>query len=256
MTITSIHNPLIKQCLALKEAKHRQELGLTLIDGKREVERALAAGAEITHILRCPDWLAETWTTKSKAQVIDMPPNLFSKICFGQRQEGLMAIAKVSVKKVRDVRLPKNPLVVIVESVEKPGNLGAIVRTCDGAGVDAVFIADPKTDVYNPHAIRSSVATLFSIPIACGDQEEIQAMLKAHQIKTVAAVVQAKTIYTQASLQGAVAILLGKEDQGLSPFWLKHCDQTVAIPMKGQADSLNVSVSAAILIYEALRQRT
>ncbi len=256
MIITSMQNPFIKQVAGLRDAKDRREQGLTLVDGKREVERAIAAGASIKHIIYCPKFLEGKFDLCAKAETVEVSAPVFEKIAFGQRSDGVIAVVKYEERTIGALTLSKTPFVVILEAVEKPGNLGAIIRTCDSAGVDALLIADPKTDIFNPNVIRASVATVFSVPVAAGTNDDILAFLKKHQIKTAAALVQAKSVYTKADLKGPLAIVLGSEDKGLSDFWQKHCDMKVSIPMKGLADSLNVSVTAAVMIFEALRQRS
>lgn len=256
MLITSLQNPLVKQVVALRDSKVRREQGLTLIDGKREIERAVIAGASIVRIIFCPKLMVGVLDLKIKPEMVEVSASAFEKIAFGQRTGGVMAIVKYALKDFKDINLSKSPMIVILEAVEKPGNLGAIIRTCDSAGVDALLIADPKTDIYNPNVIRASVSTVFALPVVTGTNEEILAFLKKNQIRIAAALVQARSIYTQADLKGPLAIVLGSEDKGLSEFWQKNSDVKVKIPMKGIADSLNVSVSASILIFEALRQRS
>lgn len=256
MMITSLQNPLIKDIVALRDAKTRREKSLTIIDGLREVMRAIKAGADIENIIYVPSLLKEPLNIKSKANVIEVTPAVFEKIGFGDRKDGVLAIAQIKLKEMKDLKLGKNPLVVILEAVEKPGNLGAIIRTCDSAGIDALLITDTRMDIYNPNVIRASISTVFSLPVIAADNEDILVFLKRQNIRTVGAVVGAKTVYTQANLKSPLAIVLGSEDQGLSPTWQKHCDIHVKIPMQGLADSLNVSVCAAVMIFEAIRQRS
>ncbi len=255
MMILSFQNPFVKKLVALRDAKHRREEQLTIIDGLREVTRAIDAGVTIEHMVYCPDLLKEKLDFKTRYDLVEVSQGVFEKVSFGDRKDGVLAVARYPSKTLADLKLPKNPLVVILEAVEKPGNLGAIMRTCDSAGVDALLIADLKTDIYNPNVIRASVSTVFSLPVVGASNDDIATFLKAHQIKTIGAVVGAKTTYTQANLKGPLGIVLGSEDEGLSDFWQKHCDVNVKIPMRGLADSLNVSVTAAVLIFEAIRQR-
>jgi RNA methyltransferase, TrmH family len=251
--ITSNQNPLVKQVMDLREPKGRKAQGLILIDGAREVSRAIEAGVKIEKLFYCPTLAKETINASN---AIEVSPKVFEKLAYGQRLDGVIAIASVKRKHFDDLKLPDNPLIVVVESVEKPGNLGAILRTCDGAGVDAVLVGDAKTDLYNPNVIRASLGAVFSVPSASGTNDDIAAFLKKKNIKTLGTFVDAKEVYTKANLKGPLAIVLGTEDHGLSNFWKGQCDLKVKIPMKGQADSLNVSVSAAVVIYEALRQRS
>ncbi len=257
--ITSTQNQLIKETAALREHKARNKTGLTLIDGQRELERALQAGIELVRVFYCPKLIGGSLNLKSLeaggTQCIEVADHVFAKLAYGQRVEGVIGVARVPPQQMGELKLSANPLIVVVESIEKPGNLGAILRTCDGAGVEALLISDLKTDIYNPNVIRASVGTVFTVPAAAGTNEEIAAFLKAKGIKTLGAFPDAKDVYTRADLKGPVAVVLGTEDEGLSPFWQRHCNLKVKIPMAGQSDSLNVSVSAAIIIYEALRQR-
>ncbi len=256
MIITSAQNPYLKQVASLREAKVRREKGLTLIDGKREVERASAAGADILEVIHCPQLLDGALKLSGTPKLVEVSKLVFEKIAYGERIDGVIAVARPPQRTVHDLKISKTPLVVVVEGVEKPGNLGAIIRTCDSAGVDALLIAGVPVDIYNPNVIRASVSTVFALPVVVGSNEEILAFLRKKCLKTAAALVQARTVHTQADLKGPLAIVLGSEDKGLSDFWQKHCDVKVRIPMKGLADSLNVSVSAAVLIFEALRQRS
>ena len=259
MQITSVQNPLIKQAMALRDPKMRKATGLTLIDGLREIQRALEAGVAIETIFYCPKFIGNQVGLKllaaQKKLGVEVADKVFEKIAYGERAEGVIAVARISFKHFNDLKLPENPLVVVIESIEKPGNLGAVLRTCDGAGVDALLVCTPQTDIYNPNVIRASIGTVFTVPVAVGTKEDVIAFLRKHKIKALGAFPDANGIYTRTHLKGPLAIVLGTEDEGLSFFWQKHCDMKVKIPMKGRADSLNVSVSAAIIIYEALRQR-
>jgi TrmH family RNA methyltransferase len=260
--ITSTKNTLVQAALDLREAKVRRGSGLTVIDGVRELSRTLDADVEIKHVFYCPKLLVDageellTRLHAKKKYIIEVNEFVFSKIAFGDRQEGVIGVVRVPQLKLEGIRLSKKPLVVIVESVEKPGNLGAIMRSCDAVGVEALLICDPKTDVYNPNVIRSSTGVVFHLPIVTLEREKILEFLRARKIKICATVVDAKQSYTSTDLSEAIAIALGTEDQGLSDFWIKNADIKVKIPMKGIADSLNVSTSAAIMLYEAFRQRS
>ena len=259
MNITSTQNSLIKETAALREHKARQETGLTLIDGQRELERALQTGVELVRVFYCPKLIKGQLNLKSLksegTECLEVADHVFAKLAYGQRAEGVIGVARVPPKALSDLELSANPLIVVVESVEKPGNLGAILRTCDGAGVDALLIGDARTDLYNPNVIRASIGTVFTVAAAVDTNENIRGFLKTKGIKTMGTFPDAKDVYTKADLKGPLAVVLGTEDEGLSPFWQRHCDKKVNIPMAGQADSLNVSVTAAIVVYEALRQR-
>jgi TrmH family RNA methyltransferase len=255
--ITSLQNALIKATFDLREARTRREEGLTVIDGSREISRALEAGIVLDKVFYIQG-RQETLVKKlasQKIETIEVNDKVMEKLAYGERHEGILAVAKTPSMTFHDLKLSPQPLVVVLESLEKPGNLGAILRTCDGVGVEAVFVCDPKTDIYNPNVIRSSTGTIFRVPVVCATAEEVFAFLKSKKIKICAAAPVAKELYTHADLKGALAITLGSEDKGLSDFWLVAAQSTVKIPMKGMADSLNVSTSAAIILYEALRQR-
>jgi len=255
--ITSLQNKLIKEVLELREASQRRAQGLTIIDGVREIKRAVEAGvviARIFYVKGSQEALLKQLASR-RIETIEVSDRVMEKLVYGERHEGIIAIAQTSKLALKDLKLSKEPLIVVLESLEKPGNLGAILRTCDGVGVEAVLVGDAKTDVYNPNVIRSSTGVVFSLPVVCASSSEIVAFLKSQHIKICAAAPEASKLYTQAVYKGRWAIVLGSEDKGLSDLWLKAADVTVKIPMKGQADSLNVSISAAVILYEALRQR-
>jgi TrmH family RNA methyltransferase len=255
--ITSLQNPLIKNVIGLREASARRAQGLTIIDGMREIERALRAGVVFDKFFYVKDKHEELLKQLRARTVecLEVSDKVMEKLAYGERHEDILAVAKTPVPSLKDLKLSPQALVVVLESLEKPGNLGAILRTCDGVGVDVVLVCDPKTDIYNPNVVRSSTGMIFSLPVVCASAAEIAAFLKSKHIKTCAAAPSAEKLYTQVDFKGAWALVLGREDTGLSDAWLKNADVTVNIPMKGTADSLNVSISAAVILYEALRQR-
>ena len=255
--ITSFQNILVKQTQALRESRERRERGLTIIDGPREILRAFEAGITFDkafYVIGQHDALLKKLAGK-KIEIIEVADKVMEKLAYGERHEGILAIVRTPVLSLKDLKLSANPLVVVLESLEKPGNLGAILRTCDGVGVEAVIVCDPKTDIYNPNVIRSSTGVIFSIPVVCASSEDIILFLKSKQIKICASAPEAKKLYTHIDYKGAWALVMGSEDKGLSDLWLNAADATIRIPMKGRADSLNVSISTAIILYEALRQR-
>jgi TrmH family RNA methyltransferase len=256
--ITSLQNTLVKEAQALRESRERREKGMTIIDGAREINRAFEAGVILTQVFYIKgqqEGLLKQLRSQ-KVEFIEVSDKVMQKLAYGERHEGIIALAKTPIVALKELKLPNQPLVVVLESLEKPGNLGAILRTCDGVGVAAVLVCDPKTDMYNPNVIRSSTGVIFTIPVVCAKPDEIFSFLKSRRIKICASAPAATKLYTQANFKGAWALVLGSEDKGLSNFWLLAADMTVKIPMKGLADSLNVSISAAIILYEALRQRT
>lgn len=260
--VTSLANPRVKAANALRDRRERDRSGLTLIDGARELRRALDAGVAVLEafmyepMLGGPD--ARAALDRLRANGTTLQPTseaVFAKLAFGQRADGLVAVVRIPGVGLSDVVLPDNPLVVVVEAVEKPGNLGAILRSADGAGADAVIAASPRTDLFNPNAIRASAGTIFSVPLGAGTTAEALEWLAARGVRVVAARVDAPRVYTETDLTGPLALVVGAEAEGLSEAWSAHDVEAVRIPMDGIADSLNVSVSAAILLYEARRQR-
>lgn len=258
--ITSPRNEKIKSAVKLRRRKHRGRQGRTLIDGARELSRAITAGIQITEIYFCPP-LCHTRESRRLLEQIDefemdvfeVSESVFEHLAFGERAEGFVGVAIPPKNELDDLLIPKNPTVVIVEGVEKPGNLGAIVRSADGAGISAVILADQKTDVFNPNAIRASLGTVFTMSICSADSKEVWNWLKVNEFQVVAATVDAKNTYADIDFTIPTAIVLGAEDTGLSSIWKGA--HPVSIPMMGVADSLNVSASAAVLFYEAQRQK-
>ncbi len=262
LKLTSLDNPKIKFVIKLTDRKDRNETGLTVIDGVREVTRAFEAGADIKEVYICPEYFETKGDpgllakmTAQEIQTFEITREIFYKIAFGDRREGILAVCQPWYKTLADLKPSRRPLFVVLENVEKPGNLGAIIRTCDGAGVDAVLVSDTQTDIYNPNVIRSSMGAVFSLPVVQDREDAILDFLLAHEIKIVATSPGGDKVYANANLRDPVAIVLGSEQRGLSDFWMRHSHAQVRIPMYGRADSLNVSITTAIIVYEALRQR-
>src|SRR4051812_7937424 len=261
--ITSLTNARVKAAVRLRDRRERDRTGLTIVDGAREILRALDAGVRVDVAFVAPEMLRSDHARDAaerlgrSGSVIETSPVVLAKVGFGERSDGVVAILETPSVSLDDVtaRLPPHPLVVVVEGVEKPGNLGAVIRSADGAGAAAVIAADPLTDTFNPNAIRASLGTIFALPVVSASRQEALDWLGANGIRAVAAVVDASTAYTEADLTGALAIVLGSEAEGLSPAWRTDGVTPVSIPMAGIADSLNVSVAAAVLLYEAVRQR-
>jgi RNA methyltransferase, TrmH family len=246
----------------LRDRRTRDRTGLTVVDGVREVGRALLAGAAVTEAFLCEPRLAgpEAKTTLELLTSRGVPTTAVSepvleKIAFGDRAEGMVATVRIPGLALPELSLPDDPLVVIVEGVEKPGNLGAILRSADGAGVDALIAASPRTDLFNPNAIRASAGTIFRVPLAAAPSADVLTWAGASGLRLVAARVGAERLYTETDLCGPVAIVVGAEAEGLTPVWADELVEPVGIPMLGIADSLNVSVATAVLLYEARRQR-
>jgi TrmH family RNA methyltransferase len=260
--LASPSNPRIKATARLRDRRERDVTGLTLVDGAREVRRAMASTIEVVEAFVCEPLLAGE-DARAALDVLrerEVPTTstteaAFSKLAFGDRADGLVAVVRIPPMRLTDLRLPDEPLVVVVESVEKPGNLGAVLRSADGAGADALIAASPRTDLFNPNAIRASAGTIFSVPIASAPTADVLAWLRERAIRILATRVDAEPLYTQVDLTGPVAVAFGGEAQGLSDAWRADDISAVRLPMRGIADSLNVSVSAAVVLYEARRQR-
>jgi len=258
--ITSIQNPLIKEILSLQEkSRSRKNSGLFCIEGKREISLALKGSYKLRKILFCEtifDMNELNLYDNENTEIIKISKEVYQKIAHRDTTEGIIAIAKSEDLTLQNITFKnKNPLVLVAEAPEKPGNIGALLRTADAANVDVVLIANPKTDMYNPNIIRSSVGCLFTNQIALGTSIEIINFLKENNIDIYCASLKASKTYENVNFTESSAIVVGTESTGLSDIWLKNSTQNIFIPMQGQIDSLNVSVSAAILIFEAKRQR-
>ena len=257
--ITSVQNPYIKSLVQLQEkAKVRKQTGTFLIEGQREIELALKGGYEIETILICTDLAQPSENLniqKSEHQLIEISKEVYQKLAYRDTTEGILAIAKTKSLALSDLKLSKNPLILVGEAIEKPGNVGAILRTADAANIDAVIIANPKSDLYNPNIVRSSVGCLFTRQIAVGTTEEVIAYLKANNITIYSATLQDSTEYHTQDYTTPTALVVGTEATGLSEKWRIESTKNIIIPMQGEIDSMNVSVAAAILLFEAKRQR-
>lgn len=260
--LTSAANPRIKAAVALRDRRERDRRGLTLVDGARELRRALDAGVEVTEVFACEPLLAGADAraildrlARDDVPVISVGEGAFARLAFGERAEGLVAVIRTAGHRLDDLRLPDEPLLVVIEGVEKPGNVGAVLRSADGAGADAVIAASPRTDLWNPNVIRASAGTVFAVPLAAAPTATVMGWLRERGIRMLAARVDAPTPYTEADLRGPVALVLGSEEAGLDPAWVGEGIESLRLPMLGVADSLNVSVTAAVLLYEARRQR-
>ena len=257
--ITSVQNPFIKSLVLLQEkAKARKQSGTFLIEGKREIELALKGNYTIQTLLFVPDLVSEKEINALKNSVnecIEINKEVYQKLAYRDTTEGILAIANTKSLQLSDLKLPENPLILVVESIEKPGNLGAMLRTADAANVDAVIVANPKTDLYNPNIVRSSVGCLFTNQIATANSDEVITFLKSKNIAIFGATLQNSTFYHTQNYKTPTALVVGTEATGLSEIWRSNDIQNVIIPMQGEIDSMNVSVAAAILIFEAKRQR-
>ncbi len=259
--ITSTRNPRVRAAAELRERRGRDATGLTIVDGARELARALAGGARVVEVFADEDRLsgegldAVEAALVAGAAIVPVGGPVIDKLAFGDRSEGLVATVVIPDLSLAALRMPADPLIVVIEGVEKPGNLGAVLRSADGAGADAVIAADPRADLFNPNAIRASLGTIFTVPVAAGSSAAVREHLGAAGIRVMAAWVEGSVPYTEVDLRGPVALVLGSEADGLTSAWAGEGVTAVRLPMLGVADSLNVSIAAAVLLYEARRQR-
>lgn len=260
--ITSLQNPRVKQLVRLRERRERDELGLFLVEGYREVRRALEKNVALQELYFSPDWfLGENepalieQARQAGAQLFELSKDAFAKVAYRERPDGLLAVAPQWRRSLDDLKLAAAPFLLVCESIEKPGNLGTILRSADAAGCDAVILCDAVTDIFNPNVVRASTGVLFSVPVVVADSPTVHAWLRAQGIRTAATTPHTDNLYTQTDLGGPLAIVMGSEQYGLSEFWMKGADVLVRIPMAGQADSLNVAMATIITLFEAVRQR-
>jgi len=260
--ITSLQNVRVKEAAKLRDRRAREKQGRILIDGARELRRAIEAGIELVELFVCRELCSsdDAYAVLERAEhapveLLDVTPSVFAKLAFGQRAEGVLGVARPPQGSLADLQLPENPLVAVLEGVEKPGNVGAVLRSADAAGVGAVIVADGGTDLYNPNTIRASLGTIFTVPVCDASSREVLAWLRARRIHIVTSRVDAAVRYTAVPLAGPAAIVIGAESHGLSEIWHGDDVTAVSLPMLGAADSLNVSTTAAVLFYEALRHR-
>ena len=259
--VISRQNPQFKAALALRGSRERRARRRILVDGAREIGRALDAG-----VVPVESWIATERVRSDAARallprlgaagdVIETTPELLARLAYGERDEGIVAVLSEPATGLDQLKLPEAPLIAVVEQIEKPGNLGALLRSADGAGVNAVIVADPISDVWNPNAIRASLGTIFAMPLAVCSSAEAVDFLRTRDIAMLTARVEGAVDYASVDLRGPVALVVGAETVGLSRTWVGEDITAISIPMLGLADSLNISASAAVLFYEAQRQR-
>jgi TrmH family RNA methyltransferase len=260
--ISSLKNPRVRDAARLRERKGREQQRRIIIDGAREIRRALASYVDVVELYVCPPLCASddsravcSESAGSGADVLEVTEAVFAKLAFGERAEGVVAVAETPMCVLADLPLPDDALVAVVEDLEKPGNLGAIVRTADAAGVSAVIAVGRGTDLYNPAVIRASLGCVFTLPVCTAAADETRAWLRGRGARIFAARVTDAIDYTTADFKGPAAIVLGSEAAGLGETWRGADVTAIRLPMHGAADSLNVSAAAAVLFYEALRQR-
>jgi TrmH family RNA methyltransferase len=261
--ITSLQNPRLKRLIRLRDRRPRDEEHAFLVEGYREVRRALEKKVALDEVYFSMEWflgvnepalLAEA--EAAGAKLFELSKDAFAKVAYRERPDGILAVAPQWRRALADLTLSAKPFILVVEAIEKPGNLGTILRSADAAGCDAVIVCDPVTDLFNPNVVRASTGVLFSVPCVVEESATVLAWLKERGIRTVSTTPAAKALYSDTDLGGPLAIIMGSEQYGLSEFWLKNADVPVRIPMAGQADSLNVAMAALITLFEAVRQRS
>lgn len=256
--ITSSQNPKIKSLIALEKPRERKKQQLFVIEGIKEIGMAIEAGYKIGNLFVCEEIIANQNLPKNLAterQLIPVSKEVFDKIAVRENSGGVIAVAEMRVNNLSQLKLKANPLLLIIESVEKPGNLGALLRTADAAGVDAVICCDTQTDFYNPNVIRSSIGCVFTNQIASATSEETINWLKKNGVKTFCTYLDAAKPYYEIDFTQPSAIVMGTEATGISDLWVKNANANIIIPMQGKIDSINVSTAAAVVIFEAKRQR-
>jgi TrmH family RNA methyltransferase len=273
--ITSLQNPRLKQLVRLRDRRPRDEAGVFLVEGYREIRRALEKNVRLDELFYAPEWfLGENEpdllarAQAAGAQLYELSKDTFSKVAYRERPDGLLAVAPQWKRTLAEVKMGPglesrsdrdsrpDPFLLVVEAIEKPGNLGTILRSADAAGCDAVIVCDPVTDLFNPNVVRASTGVLFSVPCVVEESPRVLAWLRERGVRIAATTPAAEMLYTDADLRGPLAVVMGSEQYGLSDFWLKAADLPVRIPMAGQADSLNVAMATMITLFEAVRQRS
>ena len=263
--ITSLQNPRLKQLVRLRDRRPRDEAGVFLVEGYREIRRALEKNVRLDELYYSPDWfLGENEpellarAQAAGAQLFELSKDGFAKVAYRERPDGLLAVAPQWKRTLAELegRRTSDPFLLVVEAIEKPGNLGTILRSADAAGCDAVIVCDPVTDLFNPNVVRASTGVLFSVPCVVEESSRVLPWLRERGIRIAATTPAAEKLYTEADLRGPLAVVMGSEQYGLSEFWLKAADLPLRIPMAGQADSLNVAMATMITLFEAVRQRS
>ncbi|MCC5021396.1 MAG: RNA methyltransferase [Candidatus Synoicihabitans palmerolidicus] len=262
--ITSLQNPRVKQLVKLRDRRQRDAAGQFLVEGFRQIRRALDKGFASVELYFSPEWfpgdqgnepglIAEA--EAAGAKVWQLNKTAFAKVAYRERPDGLLAVLPQWRHELDALALSPTPFLLVVEAIEKPGNLGTILRSADAAGVDGLIVCDPVTDLFNPNVVRASTGVLFSVPVVIAESGAVRAWLKDQGIRAVATTPAATELHTEADLTGPLAIVMGSEQYGLHDDWLREADGRVRIPMAGQADSLNVAMATIITLFEAVRQR-
>ena len=260
--ITSLQNSKVKRLVLLQQkSAERRKAGVFVVEGQREIEHCLEAGYELDSMFWCPSLMADGGETFMARHAVpnatyEVTEEVYGKIAYRGSTEGIVALVRERKLTLEELALGEHPLIIVLESVEKPGNLGAVLRSADAAQADAVIVCDPLTDLYNPNLIRSSIGAIFTVPCVACSTDECIAFLKARGIRILTAQLQDSHLYYDTDMRCGTAIVMGTESTGLTDTWRRAADAHIRIPMLGRLDSLNVSVSAAILLFEAVRQRS
>ncbi len=257
--LTSAQNPRIKSLVKLRDRRARNKENRFLIEGYREILRACEGGKSIEAVYYCPElFLGENETAlleQTGAELCEVSKHIFEKISYRDRPDGLLAVAPMFSTTLEKLPSTDPSFFIVAEAIEKPGNLGSILRSSDAAGVDGLIVCDQCTDIFNPNVVRSSVGTLFTVPVAVASGAETLAYLRSKGVQILAATPDAQQVFTEVDVKGPVALVVGTEQLGLSDFWMQEADIQVRIPMRGCADSLNVAAATTLLLYEVVRQR-
>ena len=261
--IHSRQNDQVKNLVKLRERKHRDRQDRFLVEGLREIGHSIGAGYEVEDLYYCPEFFPsqahgsfiEDLRKSEALRLTRLSEDAFNKASLREGSDGLLAVARQQGNALSDLKLPANPILLVLEGIEKPGNLGAILRSADGAGVDAVRLVDCVLDLYNPNAIRSSQGLVFALPIVQAEREVLRAWLKKKQVQCCASTPDTSLLHWDVDMRGPTALFMGSESDGLTDYWLEQADERISIPMEGRADSLNVAAATAVCLYEARRQR-
>ena len=256
MDITSLQNPRVKHIVKLRDDKRtRRTDGLMLVEGHDEIELALSSGNKPQTLISSPELITHQIAGVS-AEMLSVSRTVFEKISYRENPDGWLAVFPIPHASLAALKLSENPFIIVAESIEKPGNLGAIMRTADAARIDAVLLCDPRVDPWNPNVVRASRGAVFTVPVIETENAAAMEWLKSRKMRILAATPAADIPYTDVDLRESIAVAVGTEDEGLTDFWLSNADLRVKIPMLGKVNSLNVSVSTALIVYEAIRQRS
>lgn len=260
--LTSLQNEKVKQVVKLRQRACRDEEGLLIVEGERELKRALENNRRPVSLFYCRDFFTDqnesaliSQCRAGGSEIISCAPRVFAKMAYREKPEGILALVPQVKHDLTGLKLGTDPLLIVAEAIEKPGNLGTILRSADAAGADAVIVCDHCTDINNPNVVRASIGAVFTVPVVETSSEEAVKWLHENKIQILAASPHARLVYTQADLRHGTAIIVGAEQHGLSAEWIKAADLQVRIPMRGQLDSLNVAAATTILLFEATRQR-